>query len=336
MGKKEHGQFYTVNHSYIMEGFDKPMVKVSEPFAGRGDLLEWLGHTNYEAYDIDPKREDIVKRDTLLDPPTYKDTYIITNPPYLARNKSKSKDIYDKYETNDLYKCFITSLLAQEEGCLGGIFIIPAAFFLSSRDVDVKCRGAFMNKYRITKVKYFEETVFPDTSTTVVAFSFVKSPKPLNTQSVRWEQRPSGKCKVFKMEENKKWIIGGDIHDLPQNPNVKISRLVDYKNNENVTNLTLSAIDSGKDKRIQLEYKKNYVFRGSQTNRAYATLCIEGVRLSEEDQVMIAGRFNDFLNSKRERYWSLFLPQYRESKEYARKRIPFELAYRIVSNLLCS
>ena len=28
------------------------------------------------------------------------------------------------------------------------------------------------------------------------------------------------------------------------------------------------------------------------------------------------------------------LPQYRESKEYARKRIPFDLAYRIVQHLM--
>jgi len=65
-------------------------------------------------------------------------------------------------------------------------------FFLSPRDVDTDCRDAFMSKYKITKVKYFEETVFPDTPTTVVAFSFVKSDIPLTSQQVVWEQRPSG------------------------------------------------------------------------------------------------------------------------------------------------
>ena len=113
MDKKERGQFYTVNHSYIMDGFDKPTSKVLEPFAGKGDLLDWIGHTNYEAYDIDAKRDDILKRDTLENPPCYKDTFIITNPPYLARNKCSSKGIFDKYDTNDLYKCFINSLIVQ-------------------------------------------------------------------------------------------------------------------------------------------------------------------------------------------------------------------------------
>jgi len=337
MDKKERGQFYTVNHSYIMDGFDKPTSKVLEPFAGKGDLLDWLDHTNYEAYDIDPKRDDIMKRDTLENPPCYKDTFIITNPPYLARNKCNSKKIFDKYETNDLYKCFINSLINQEEGCLGGIFIIPAGFFLSPRDVDVKCRNNFMSRYKITKVKFFEETVFPDTPTTVVAFSFVKSPKLLEFQLVNWVQRPSGESKIFKMEKSNKWIIGGDIYNLQTDPTIKISRFVKNKRNENLTNLTLCALDSGTmDGRIRLEYKKDFVYQGIDTSRTYATLCIKDMILSEEDQIRVAKEFNALLETRRKQYWSLFLPQYRESKEYARKRIPFDLSYKIVANLLSS
>jgi hypothetical protein len=337
MSKKDRGQFYTVNHSYIMDGLDKPTTKVIEPFAGKGDLLDWLGHDNWEAYDIDPKRDDILHRDTLTEPPCYKDSFIITNPPYLARNKCSSKDIFDKYKTNDLYKCFITSLVQQEHGCLGGIFIIPAGFFLSPRDVDTECRDAFMSKYKITKVKYFEETVFPDTPTTVVAFSFVKSDVPLTSQQVVWEQRPSGTCKTFEMKKENKWIIGGDIYNLKTNPNVKISRFVKDRGHENITNLTLCALDSGTENgRIHLKYEKDYVYQGIDTSRTFATLCIKGVKLSENDQVEITKKFNTFLESRRKRDWSLFLPQYRESKEYARKRIPFDLAYRIVSNLLLS
>ena len=337
MNKREKGQFYTVNHSYILEGFDKPKCKVSEPFAGKGDLLEWLGHDNWEAYDIDPKRDDIVKRDTLTDPPCYKDTFIITNPPYLARNKCKSKVLFDKYETNDLYKCFLTSLLDQEHGCLGGIFIIPAGFFLSPRNVDAKCRDRFMSNYKITKIKFFEETVFPDTPTTVVAFSFEKSDTQLTSQSVLWEQRPTGNCKNFLMEKKNNWIIGGDIYNLETNPNIKISRFVKDRKNENITNLTLYALDSGtKNGRINLKYKKDYVYQGIDTSRTCATLCIKGVELNEEDQLQIAKKFNDFIENKRKEYWSLFLPQYRESKEYARKRIPFDLAYKIVCNFLLS
>jgi hypothetical protein len=337
MSKKDRGQFYTSNHAYILEGFDKPSSKVIEPFAGKGDLLDWLNHDKWVAYDIDPKRDDIEQRDTLLHPPCYKDSYIITNPPYLARNKCSSKALFDKYTTNDLYKCFINSLVQQEHGCLGGIFIIPAGFFLSPRDIDTKCRDAFMSKYRITKVKYFEETVFPDTPTTVVAFSFVKSDVPLTSQYVVWEQRPSGTCKTFEMKRDNRWIIGGDVYNLKTNPDVKISRFVKDRKCENLTNLTLCALDSGTEVgRIHLKYEKDYVYQGIDTSRTFATLCIAGVKLSEDEQIQISKQFNEFLESRRRRDWSLFLPQYRESKEYARKRIPFDLAYKIVSNLLLS
>ena len=172
--KRIRGQFYTTNYEYILEGFQQPPETarcVIEPFAGKGDLLNWIkSDIRIEAYDIEPKRGDIIERDTLLNPPNYQDAWVLTNPPYLARNKNEDKAVYEKYETNDLYKCFLNTLI----GCSGGILIIPAGFFLSPRDIDVRCRDNFMKNYKITKVKYFEEQVFEDTTTTVVAFTFEK------------------------------------------------------------------------------------------------------------------------------------------------------------------
>lgn len=49
---------------------------------------------------------------------------ILTNPPYLARNKSMNKELFDKYNINDLYKCFIEILL-------DGILIVPLNFIYS-------------------------------------------------------------------------------------------------------------------------------------------------------------------------------------------------------------
>ena len=138
-GKKQKGQFYTVNSAYILDGLSlvpATAKRVIEPFAGKGDLLDWLatkGNTlPVEAYDIDPKKDGVVQRDTLLNPPNYKDAWILTNPPYLARNKCDKKEMFDLYDTNDLYKCFLTSLTKQEAA--GGIFIIPSGFFLSPQD----------------------------------------------------------------------------------------------------------------------------------------------------------------------------------------------------------
>lgn len=343
--KKTKGQFYTVNSSYILDGLSLPPKNtrcIMEPFAGQGDLLEWITKKGnklpIESYDIDPKKEDIMQRDTLLNPPDYKDTWILTNPPYLARNKCESKDVFDLYDTNDLYKCFITSLTQQAGYCVGGIFIIPAGFFLSPRNVDVKCRNDFLSKYRLIKVKYFEESVFPDTTTTVVAFAFEKSKTILREQSVEWISMPSGNSKIFKMSIENDWIIGGDIYKLPVSKNIKVCRFVvghELKEGYQLTSMTLCALDSGtQNGRICLEYKEGYTYPAKDCSRTYATICIHGRTLSEDDQKKLCLDFGTLLEKKRSETWSLFLPQFRESKEYARKRIPFELAYTIILHLI--
>lgn len=339
--KKNRGQFYTTNSSYILDEFELPddVGCIIEPFAGKGDLIDWVkskGYTgNIEAYDIEPKNEGIIKRDTLLNPPNYKDKWIITNPPFLARNKCEKKDIFDLYETNDLYKCFITSV---KNNCRGGIFIIPAGFFFSPRDIDSRCRDAFMKNYKITKIKYFEETVFNDTTTTVVAFSFENTGPELTEQNVEWIMMPHKIKKIFNMSSSTDWIIGGDIYKLPVPENIKVRRCVErqeLKDGEQQLYITLSALDSGtKDGRINLSYKRDYIYPSKECSRTYATFRITGKTLSENEQIELCEKFNLFLEKKREETWSLFLPQFRESKEYARKRIPFELAYRIFLHLL--
>lgn len=342
--KKKKGQFYTTRSSYILDGFPAPPNDVRcimEPFAGKGDLLEWVQKTGstvpMEAYDIDPKCPYVEQRDTLTNPPNYADTWILTNPPYLARNKSDKKELYDQYDTNDLYKCFLTSVV-QQNNCRGGIVIIPAGFFFSPRDIDVRCRNEFMKHFRITMVKYFEETVFVDTTTTIVAFSFEKSPVELCEQAVEWWMLPSNTKKVFTMSAENDWIIGGDIYCLAVPESIAVRRHVEgqpLKKGEQQTFMTLNALDSGSQEgRIGLSYRQGYVYPAKDCSRTYATLRITGRMLSEEEQIRLCEAFNAFLEQKREETWSLFLPQFRESKEYARKRIPFELAYRIVLHLI--
>jgi hypothetical protein len=321
MSKKDRGQFYTVNHEYILKGLERPPkgARVIEPFAGQGDLLDWLGDA-CEAYDIEPKDARVQRRDTLADPPNYEGAWVITNPPYLARNKSKDKTHFDAYDTNDLYKCFMYTL----KDCLGGILIIPVGFFLSPRDVDVKCRDFFMSRYIIGRVRCFEEQVFPDTTTAVVAFSFTRAEKPTTVQDVLWERVPGGQTKVFPMRAHEKWIVGGDVYDIPLNPGVRITRYVDDP--KGLTQLTLHALDD-----CTMTCSKDDVYKGKHTSRTYATLCIHGLELTEAQQCELAERFNAYLKKKREDTWSLFLPQYRE---FTRKRLPFDLAYAIVHKII--
>jgi tRNA1(Val) A37 N6-methylase TrmN6 len=92
--KKNLGQFYTTNYEYILQDMiiDNNITNIIEPFCGNGDLLNFINKDKYilETYDIEPKKNYIIKRNTLLNPPEYKNKFILTNPPYLARNKSKN------------------------------------------------------------------------------------------------------------------------------------------------------------------------------------------------------------------------------------------------------
>ena len=150
--KKDFGQFYTTKYTYILQGLYIPTntSHIIEPFAGNGDLLNFVDTISnkkhiVECYDIDPKKEFIVRRDTLKNPPIYANKFILTNPPYLARNKSTDKELFDKYNTNDLYKCFIECILT--DIALGGIIIIPLNFWCSIRVNDINIRKRFLEKY---------------------------------------------------------------------------------------------------------------------------------------------------------------------------------------------
>jgi hypothetical protein len=178
--KKTLGQFYTTNQEYILQGLKIPdnIINIIEPFAGNGDLLDFINKerennkVNYtiECYDIEPTKNNIIKKDTLKDPPNYKNKFIITNPPYLARNKSKDKSMFDKYDVNDLYKCVIKDILTNT--CLGGIIIIPLNFWSSIRVSDIELRKVFLDKYDIILLNIFEESVFSDTTYTICSFQF--------------------------------------------------------------------------------------------------------------------------------------------------------------------
>jgi len=195
-----------------------------------------------------------------------------------------------------------------------------------------------MKRYRIIKVKYFEETVFDDTTTTIVAFSFEKSKIELSCQEVEWVSLPTKLKQIFKMSYTNDWIIGGDIYNIPIGKGITVRRYVEgqkTRDNEQLTYMTLNALDSGKkDGRISLNYKKDYIYPAKDCSRTFATFCITGKTLSEIEQIEVCSEFNEYLEDKRKKTWSLFLPQFRESKEYARKRIPFELAYRILLHLI--
>jgi hypothetical protein len=341
--KHELGQFMTTNFDYILTDMKIPdnVVNIIEPFCGNGDLLRFIPDKSrfvIECFDIEASHDFIVERDTIMNPPCYENKFVITNPPYLARNKSSSKISFDKYDVNDLYKCFIKEIISNT--CMGGILIIPLNFWSSIRVSDITLRKMFLNIYNIIKINIFEERVFEDTSYTVCAFQFEKRNTEallLPSSNVHITIYPSKKIIDATLCLENNYLVGGYVYNLPMHPTYKISRLTSKNISSQNTSILVKCIDDNKNSRIGLSLvspEEIYVDNTpNQTARTYATLVITPP-LDVETQKKLVCKFNAFLNEQRILYHSLFLANYRESKDIARKRISFDLVYRMVSHLL--
>jgi len=338
--KSKLGQFYTTNYEYIFQNMYIPIEvkKIIEPFAGNCDLIKFIKNPeNYkiELYDIDTNNNKIIKQDTLNNPPDYNDKFIITNPPYLARNKNEDKLLYDKYNTNDLYKCFIISII--KNNCIGGIIIIPLNFISSIRKNDIELRKQFLEKYNIQIINIFEEKVFKDTSYSVCSIQFkLKIKDELN--KINCNIYPENKKIEFNLNSENNYIIGGEIYKLPINKNYIIERATkNTKYNDCITNILLKSIDDNIKNQIKLKLVKDeeiYIDNSDNlTARSYASLVIIP-KISLEKQKELIEKFNEFLEINRIKYNSLFLTNYRESNSIARKRISFDLAFKICNYLL--
>lgn len=317
--KKQYGQFYTTNVEYILDGFNKPSTNnLIEPFVGSGEILKWAEIN--ETYDIDPKISNVKQQDTLTNPPDYNNKFVITNPPYLLRNKNKDKTLYEKYKTDDLYKVFIKTIV--DGNIDGGILILPLNFICSS---DHKIRNYLLSRYNITKMNVFEETVFNDTDIPICAFQFNRGG---GTQSFDITFYPSRKKITVEINANDKWMVGGHLH-RPVKSEFKIGRLL--KGQTPTTTLFLYATDTGSmDGRIRLEQKKP--FYGKETDRNFATITSNFPIL---DEPFVVKEFNERLEKYRDKYNSLFLTNFRNStKLYTRKRIQFKLAFNIIKKIL--
>jgi hypothetical protein len=341
--KHSLGQFYTSNHAYILQGMSIPnnITHIIEPFAGNGDLINFIekeqvrNNIKYsiDCYDIDPKKDYILKMDTIKNPPDYTNKYLITNPPYLARNKSKNKSLFDKYNVNDLYKCVIKNIITNI--CLGGILIIPLNFWSSIRLVDIKLRKMFLIKYDIIILNIFEEQVFDDTSYTICSFQFeLKKNNVINLNIMIY---PSKKHMNIILTHNNNFMIGGEIYKLELTNKYKITRLTSKNKLQANTNILVKCIDDNINSQIGLSFvedKDIYIdITPNRTARTYATLIIEPM-LEKDRQYRLITEFNKYLKNHRIKYNSLFLTNYRESNDIARKRISFDLVYSIVAYIL--
>ena len=135
---------------------DLSKTTILEPFAGSNNLINMLQDmglcSDFKSFDIEPKNKFVKRRDTLKNfPKAFK--VCITNPPYLAQNSAKRRNLeFPNIIYDDLYKYSLEKCL---ENCDYVGAIIPASFF------NANIFRERLSHYILLNSKMFNDTEHP-------------------------------------------------------------------------------------------------------------------------------------------------------------------------------
>lgn len=339
MAKKEQlGQYYTTNTRAVLMGLEDFIPSSStivDPFCGEWDLLKRVDNDTCIGYDVDPKTPQTLERNTLLNPPDYSKKWVLTNPPYLYKRKSKDKKIYEKYNVDDLYKASLLSFTKKHHpksnGCEGGVVIVPLNFICGNAE---NVRKEFFQEFNVSQIVVHEQQVFDDTNYTVCVLAFERSKWQPETKFVF---APEKETRSFKLLEEYGYQPGLEWHKIMSGKCVfdfdRISDNSDLSKEE--VYFKLRAIDTGsKTGDINLQTKRGKEIHKDlkKSDRTFGVF--ESLDFSHNECKEICKRFNSRLNRLRKKYKSLFLTTYRNSTEYrTRKRIGFSQAKNLMSHV---
>lgn len=328
MNDLQKTQHYTNNSQYICENliqFLPEKGQLIEPFVGQGDLLKIIPNRSIETYDIDFKSIAETIQDTLKFPPNYKNKWVITNPPYLAKNKSINKEIYQQWNEDDLYKIFIKTLIPDIEG---GIIIIPVNFFTDENTANL--RTHFLQFYQIDHLNIFFQPVFGSTTYNVCSFAFHKAIEGFTQiQNIPITIFPQGEEKILTLEKEFNYRIGGRDLSLVENVKSKFGRIVENRINlDYITNIKLIGLDT-REEPFHLEYNEE-IYYGKASDRIYATLTCKKFLTSAQQKRLIDDA-NEWLMSVRKKNYNLIFTNYRD---FNRKRVGFDFIYKLLTVLL--
>lgn len=297
-------------------------VLLVEPFAGSGSLTKNFTNNSWELYDIEPQRVDIEQRDTLLNPPSYINKWVITNPPYLAKNKASNLEIFHHYpKYDDLYKIAIHTLLEAE----GGILIVPINFFADERSKTI--REEFFKHFSILQLNLFTTQMFEKTAYNVCSFAFIKTTEQTKEVQIPLTIFPQKQNSILTLSEKGNWRIGGEILvQLMKCKNI-FSRLTIANPTPKgyITHITINCID--KVNEPLHFYFSDEPYYGIETDRMLASFvsCIE---LDLDMQKQIIDVANELITDYRQECYNMCFTNYRDKN---RKRIGFKEAYAFAS-----
>ena len=305
--KQKHGQYFTTNSATLLEGYEHVVRgrSVTEPFAGGGDLTQWCldnGATEVIQYDIEPTNTEILQNDSILRP-VLDTPVVVTNPPYLSKNKNKDKTAYNLWEQNDLYKCHLAAIVANRVE--SGILILPSNF-LSER--HSRARDMFFSYYRMNKVKYYRTQVFEDATTGIVVFDFERW-TPQSTMTCEYEifYDTHSVKETYTSHEKYGWLVGEEFLQITHNTTPYKVEILREGMTSN-SNIVIGLLDKGKYSLGAHYNSGDPIYCAPKAFTTYQ--CILPTQYTEKQQQEIVSSFNSLLNMYREQYHSLFLSNY--------------------------
>lgn len=305
--KQKRGQYFTTNAATLLDGYEH-VVKgkfVTEPFAGGGDLTRWClenGATEVQQFDIEPQNEETMLNDSIMNPVFH--GVIVSNPPYLSRNKNKDKTAYDHWQHSDLYKCHLGAIVSTN--IESGILILPSNFLSESSSY---ARNFFFSTYRMNHVKYYRTRVFDDATTGIVVFDFEK-----------WNLQPTMTCtyEIFYDNESFKteftardkdgWLVGSEFFDRIEQASAEFKIKILREGEESNSNIIIGLLDKGKYA-LGAHYNEGDPLYCAP--KAFTTYqCVLNKEYPVEIQKRAVEIFNELMSEYREKYHSMFLSNY--------------------------
>jgi len=300
--KQKSGSYYTTNAKDLLSGFEHVVKNecVVEPFSGGGDLARWCDEVPVKTVillDLKNGHDSIMR-------PHFTHDVIVTNPPYLSRNKNKNKAPYDLWGQDDLYKCFLAALVASD--VRKGILILPSNFISESRS---KARDLFFSKFRINTCKYYTTPVFDDASTGICVFDFERwTPQP--TMDVEFPIQG----KTHTLHKKHAWLVGKTFFDyIYADPDpIKVEILREGQG----TNIIISLLTNGKYP-LGAHYNTGDPFYASE--KTFTTYQVK-MDIPMDKQREVVDTYNQVLAEFMTLYDGLFLANYMGAEQKIKSR----------------
>lgn len=136
ISKRQNGCFFTKGNPFLLDPFQEWMGQIDmkgedvlEPFAGANDIIHHLPNLKFISYDIHPRHENVMQRDTIKHFPVGYEV-AITNPPWLAKNSAKRRGLsFPNTMHDDIYKHCLELCLYH---CNYVAMLVPATFLQSN------------------------------------------------------------------------------------------------------------------------------------------------------------------------------------------------------------